>query len=324
MTGEQSRLIEPVAPPSNDGNSCSFPSPLSFHDRLQVESNPMLEYRAMSEAGQYDDVIQGNFNEHLRNQTLQVLVGLKWVAERCGGGGDASRRDVGPKFILITKDDSFVHVFKVVEMLKEKMKMRKRRRKREAAQRGRGDGRGEGRRSGKVVEEHEDMNEEEEDKVEEEEEEEEENGIENEENPEETDDENGPFAPSNSHSRQSSSSSSFSSSSASSTSSADYFLCVPNTNISVMRNATGDNYRWNVTPDEFPAAVYPSYCNSVGFFLPGDGGMPQRLVREAQKTDFLFVYDVFLTGVLRDKLTIGIQAIHEKKVCTHVWEFVFS
>jgi hypothetical protein len=62
----------------------------------------------MEESGRYNDVVQGDFVEHHRNQTLQVLLGLKWVQTQCGRT---------PAHILVTRDDTFVQIFNVASFL---------------------------------------------------------------------------------------------------------------------------------------------------------------------------------------------------------------
>ena len=220
----------------------------------------MLEYRAMTESGQYDDLIQGNFEENYRNETLQLLVGLKWVVDRCGrrGGGGGGGR---PKYILVTKDDSFIHIFNLVKFLKEAKGFSKR----------------------------------------------------------DTDD-SAESLTANDYIQESSlsypSSSFSSSSSAANSSNNNFFICAVNQNVSAMRESTGENSRWNVSPEEFPDNVYPPYCNSIGYILPGGerggrgggggrvGGMVELILDEAQKMNYFFISDVFVTGILARKLRI--------------------
>jgi hypothetical protein len=50
----------------------------------------------------------------------------------------------------------------------------------------------------------------------------------------------------------------------------------------------------------------------VGFFLPGPLG--PTLLRTAQQSSYFFVYDVFITGILKQKLSLNLIHLGRKKV----------
>lgn len=66
-----------------------------------------------------------------------------------------------------------------------------------------------------------------------------------------------------------------------------------------IRNAAN---KWYVSPDEFPGALYPNYLS--GWFYITNPLTARRLVIASQRNSFMWIDDVWVTGVLREPLGI--------------------
>lgn len=68
--------------------------------------------------------------------------------------------------------------------------------------------------------------------------------------------------------------------------------------------------KWRVSKKEYADDFYPSYCYGYAIIYTRD--VVNRIYREAQRTPFLWVDDVFVTGILVKKLRdVGINPFHE-------------
>ena len=68
----------------------------------------------------------------------------------------------------------------------------------------------------------------------------------------------------------------------------------------------GKRQQWSVTKEEFSAAVYPDYCMGYAEIFSRDAA--QRIYDVANITKFLWIDDVFVTGVLREKAGLSIRS----------------
>ena len=57
----------------------------------------------------FQDVVLGDFQDTYKNLTRKILMGLKWVTKFCSGA----------QYILKADDDSFIHIPRLIEMLKK-------------------------------------------------------------------------------------------------------------------------------------------------------------------------------------------------------------
>ena len=66
--------------------------------------------------------------------------------------------------------------------------------------------------------------------------------------------------------------------------------------------------QWYVSEAEYLPDLYPNYCSGMAFIM--DAEVPPLLLEASLESRFLWVDDVFLTGVLRDKCAIPIVSIN--------------
>lgn len=72
------------------------------------------EDELMKENAEFGDIIQGDFIEHVRNQTYKSIMGLSWAHSYCGKA----------EFILTTNDNTMVDLFHVVDFLKKQQQVK--------------------------------------------------------------------------------------------------------------------------------------------------------------------------------------------------------
>ncbi|XP_055700689.1 beta-1,3-galactosyltransferase 5-like isoform X2 [Phlebotomus papatasi] len=84
----------------------------------------------------------------------------------------------------------------------------------------------------------------------------------------------------------------------------DFILCVINGGQPVVREK---NTKWYVSPEEFPNDTYPVYCSGCGVLLTTD--VARKLHKAAESTPYLFVDDVYVLGILREKIGARISPI---------------
>ncbi|XP_055700691.1 beta-1,3-galactosyltransferase 5-like [Phlebotomus papatasi] len=94
--------------------------------------------------------------------------------------------------------------------------------------------------------------------------------------------------------------------------------------------------KWYVSPDIYPNETYPVYCPGYGVLLTTD--VAQKLHKAAETTPFFWVDDVYVLGILREKINVTItnvgnmhmgsqiakEIISNKRSITEVGQYIFS
>lgn len=79
----------------------------------------------------------------------------------------------------------------------------------------------------------------------------------------------------------------------------NYLLCVHKDNFLVPR----DNSKWSVSFEEYPSKNYPRFCfGSFPVIYTYD--VVYSIYQEAQKGDFFYVEDAYMTGIIAERLTL--------------------
>ncbi|KAF5285515.1 hypothetical protein FQR65_LT13212 [Abscondita terminalis] len=80
-------------------------------------------------------------------------------------------------------------------------------------------------------------------------------------------------------------------------------LCLPSRYLEVVRWTS----KWKTSEEEYNQTHYPQFC--VGFCAVYSPDVAIQLYREVQKTNFFWLEDVFVTGIVRSKTNITISSI---------------
>uniref|UniRef100_A0A1B0CLE8 Hexosyltransferase n=1 Tax=Lutzomyia longipalpis TaxID=7200 RepID=A0A1B0CLE8_LUTLO len=84
----------------------------------------------------------------------------------------------------------------------------------------------------------------------------------------------------------------------------NFILCAMSWKPPVVRDATS---KWYVSPEEYPNATYPVYCPGCGVLMSTD--VAKKLHKAAETTPFFWVDDVFVLGILREKIRVKITPV---------------
>ena len=76
---------------------------------LGREDNTSADLAHISESEKFSDMVIGDFKDSYPNLTRKILMGLKWVSMYCARAG----------YILKADDDIFIHIPRLIDMLKE-------------------------------------------------------------------------------------------------------------------------------------------------------------------------------------------------------------
>ncbi|XP_050315738.1 lactosylceramide 1,3-N-acetyl-beta-D-glucosaminyltransferase-like [Anthonomus grandis grandis] len=77
-------------------------------------------------------------------------------------------------------------------------------------------------------------------------------------------------------------------------------FCNVNGIMPVIRDAEGRYGKWYVSYEQYPEQFYPEYCSGMFAIMTSDVAL--NLYRNAQKTTFFWIEDVFLTGIVAKKI----------------------
>ena len=80
----------------------------------------------------------------------------------------------------------------------------------------------------------------------------------------------------------------------------DQFYCKTHEYVQPERTRT----KWRVTMEEYSGHLYPTYCHGSAEIF--SRGVVQRIYDVTNSTDFFWIDDVFVTGILRQKAKVGI------------------
>ena len=83
------------------------------------------------------------------------------------------------------------------------------------------------------------------------------------------------------------------------------FFCSVYQGLHTIRN--GDS-KWYVSYEEYDGYLYPDYCEGFGYVLPTH--WLDHLVEQAHKEPYFWVDDVFVTGILAEK--VGVQRSNQR------------
>ncbi|XP_059615544.1 UDP-GalNAc:beta-1,3-N-acetylgalactosaminyltransferase 1-like [Phlebotomus argentipes] len=79
--------------------------------------------------------------------------------------------------------------------------------------------------------------------------------------------------------------------------------------------------KWYVSPEEYPNATYPVYCPGCGVLLTSD--VAQKLHKAAETTPFFWVDDVYVLGILREKINARITAVDKLLLKSRITDEIF-
>ncbi|XP_055701839.1 beta-1,3-galactosyltransferase 5-like [Phlebotomus papatasi] len=113
----------------------------------------------------------------------------------------------------------------------------------------------------------------------------------------------------------------------------NFMFCVISWKPGVIRD---ERSKWYVSPEEYPNETYPVYCPGCGVLLTID--VAQKLHKAAETTPFFWVDDVYVLGILREKINVRIthtenmhmgsqisdEIISNKRNITDVDHYIFS
>ncbi|GAB0098233.1 Hexosyltransferase [Sergentomyia squamirostris] len=99
----------------------------------------------------------------------------------------------------------------------------------------------------------------------------------------------------------------------------NFMFCVISRGQPVMRDK---NSKWYVSPSDFPNEIYPVYCSGCGVLLSID--VAAKLHKMAEKTPFFWVDDVYVLGILREKISVKITPIAELHMGTQISDEIIA
>ena len=98
-----------------------------------------------------------------------------------------------------------------------------------------------------------------------------------------------------------------------------FILCAPAASSKVNRSWRS---KWHVSPKEFPARVYPTYCPGWSVMYSVD--TVNLLYEAAQEEPFFWIDDVYVTGILAKKVNVTPTPMKDTLISARALKFIID